>query len=407
MKRIVINLRIALRSLYSFKLRTSLAVLGVFLGTFSLIVVSNLAGSLARQGQMEIEKLGKNLLVVRSGSVVKVGPNTKLLSQAMNLTLEDARALTETSPFVAAVSPSSSKPFPIRYGGASLSSILVTGAPPNFQEVRSFYANEGRFISEEDDAKLERVAVLGRKVAEKLFGAESPIGKTILIYRVPCLVIGLMEEKGVDLSNVDQDNQVIVPLNTYLRRFVNQTNVNNIYVQVTQPEAMAQAKGQIEATLRVRHKITDPAKDDFAVIDLKDITALKNQAMSMITTLGRIAAAVSFTIGAIGILSIMILIVNERKTEIGIRRAVGSRKRDIVLQFLMESSFISFAGGTIGVIFGLGVSSAVFSLSSLPFSISAEGILSAFIASVLVGIAAGIYPSRRATTIQPVDIIRS
>lgn len=407
MKRVLLNLRIALRSLTSFKLRTSLAVLGVFLGTFSLILVSNLTDSLARKADLEVEKLGKNMLIVRSGTVVRFGAGSRLLSEATNLVPSDAQAILETSPFVEDVSPSSSKPFPLRYGNTTLRSITVTGAAPNYPQIRNFYPAEGAFFTEEDNENLTRVVVLGRKVAEKLFKAENPLGKFILVYRVPCQVIGVMEEKGVDLSNVDQDNQVFIPLRTLLRRLLNKEYIQSIYVRTMDSQSMAPAKSHIESTLRLRHRIMKGKKDDFTVIDMKDAMALKNQATSMITLLGRIAATVSFLIGALGILSIMILIVNERRMEIGIRRAVGSRKRDIVLQFLMESSFISLLGGMAGVVFGYAVSALIFSLSQLPFSISVAGFGLSFGASVLVGILAGIYPSQKATQIQPVDVIRS
>lgn len=407
MKRVFLNLRIALRSLYSYKLRTSLAVLGVFLGTFSLILVSNLADSLARKGQLELDKLGKNLLAIRSGTVLRPGRPVSLFTQAANLSLEDAGAIAAGAPFVTAVSPASFRNFTIRYGGVTLSSILVTGASPNYPEVRNFFPKEGSFISDKDNEDLARVAVIGRKIAEKLFGREDPVGKIILISRVPCRVIGIMEEKGIDASNVDQDNQIFVPLNTFLRRFVNKTYVNYIFVQTVDSEALTPAKAQIELILRLRHHIKPDKKDDFTVLNPKDMLALKSQATTMITVLGRISATVSFLIGAIGILSIMILIVSERRVEIGIRRAVGSRKRDIILQFLLESSFISFLGGLVGVVLGLLISVVIFAFSQLPFSISLSGLSIAFTASVLVGILAGIYPSQKATTIQPVDVIRS
>ena len=266
---------------------------------------------------------------------------------------------------------------------------------------------EGRFISHDDDRTLGKVAVIGTKVAEKLFGKENPVGKHILIWRVPCEVIGIMEEKGVDISGLDQDNQIFIPLNTYLRRFVNKEYISNISVRVIDEASLAPAKTGIEEILRQRHKITNDQSDDFTVIDLKDVMALKTQAMSMIKVLGRVAAVVSFLIGGLGILSIMILIVNERRVEIGIRRAVGSRKRDIILQFLLESSFISFSGGTVGVLLSFLVSIAIFLFSGLPFTISPAAHFLSFLASVVVGILAGIYPSQKATRIQPVDVIRS
>ena len=407
MKRISLNLKIAWRSLCNFRLRTSLAVLGVFLGTFSLIVVSNLSDSLSKKTEMEIENLGKNLLIVRSGIVRRVASGTRLLSEATTLTLNDARAIALQSRAVNTISPSSNKPFPVRYDNITLTSVLVVGAVPNYTEIRNHHIEEGSFITESDNKDLNKVAVLGKRVAEKLFGEENPIGKHILIFRVPCQVIGIMEEKGVDISGIDQDNQIFIPLNTYLRRFVNKDYINSIYVQVMDDKSIPDAKNEIEEILRKRHKIGGDKKEDFTVIDLKDVMALKTQATSMITVLGRISAVVSFLIGGLGILSIMILIVNERRVEIGIRRAVGSRKRDIILQFLMESSFISFSGGMVGVVIGFITSAVIFKISKLPFTISLIGIMLSFAASVTVGILAGIYPSKKATMIQPVDIIRS
>lgn len=407
MKRLAINLTIALRSLYSFKLRTALAVLGVFLGTLSLIVVTNLSSSLQRKAEQEVARLGQNVLVVRSGTILRHGGQTRLLSEATTLTREDAEAILNETTMVAAVSPSSHRTYPIRFEHVKLNAILVTGVTSNFPQVRNFRVKEGVFFGDEEDQRLERVAVLGKKVAEKLFGDRSPLGHHILVFRVPCRVIGVMEEKGVDASNVDQDNQVFVPLNTFLRRLANQNFINTIYVQTVSDQVMARSQREIEELLRQRHNIRPGQKDDFAVIDLKDVIALKTQAIAMISILGRIAAGVSFTIGALGILSIMILIVSERRMEIGIRRAVGSRKRDIVLQFLIESSFISLLGGAAGVLFGFLVSVVIYRFSDLPFAMSPLGLEVSFAASVLVGILAGIYPSRRATAIQPVDVIRS
>ncbi|MCX5851364.1 MAG: ABC transporter permease [Deltaproteobacteria bacterium] len=390
----------------NFKWRTALAVLGVFFGTFSLIVVSNLAGSLAMKTEQELENLGINLLVVRSGIVHRVGPMARLFSEATTLTLADAKAILDHGIAVKDVSPSGLTSFPVRYESTVLKAVLVTGATPNFQEVRNFHVREGSFFTEEDNQKFRKVAVLGKTVADKLFGIENPIGKSILVWRVPCRVVGLMEDKGVDISGVDQDNQIFVPLHTYLKSFVNKDNVNVIYVQGIDGESLPRVKADIEILLRERHKIKEGQSDDFGVIDLKDVTAMKAQAMDLITMLGRIAATASFTIGGLGILSIMILIVNERKLEIGIRRAVGSRKRDIILQFLLESSFISLVGGMVGVAAGFLASFVIFNALKYPVSISIAGLALAFAASVTVGILAGIYPSKKAIAIQPVDIIR-
>jgi len=406
MKKIALNLKIAWRSLCNFRLRTSLAVLGVFLGTFSLIVVTNLSSSMSKKTETEIAALGENLLIVRSGIVRRVGAGTRLMSEAATLAVADAEAIAQKSLFVNDVSASANKFFPVRYGNTTLGSVLVVGAMPNYPYIRNHRVQRGSFITNYDNRNLNRVVVIGQRVAENLFGDEDPIGKYILIFRVPCQVIGIMEEKGVDISGVDRDNQIFIPLNTYMRRFVNKDFINTIYVNVINSEVVKEAKLQIEELLRKRHNIRPGQRDNFTVIDLKDVAALREQTTSMITVLGRISAAVSFIIGGIGILSIMILIVNERRVEIGIRRAVGAGKRDIILQFLMESSFISFSGGMVGVIMGFIASAVIFRVSDLPFVISPAGIAAAFLASVTVGVLAGLYPSKKAISIQPADVIR-
>jgi len=407
MRRFFLNMKIAFRSLGSFKLRTALAMLGAFLGTFSLIVVSNLSESLSKKTQIEISKLGDNLLIVRSGIVRKVGTRTNLISEATTLTIADAEAIRKHSLYIKDVAPSGNKIFPVRYENIILSSVLVMGVTPNYIDVRNINVKTGRFFTNEENAKLSKVAVIGTKVADRLFGNENPIGQYILIYRVPSQVIGILEEKGVDISGVDQDNQIFVPLNTYQRAFVNKTFVNNISVKIADQKYSSIAKDEITNILRDRHKITGAKKDDFTVIDLKDVVALSTQAMDMIRILGRVASLISFIIGGLGILSIMVLIVNERRTEIGIRRAVGSRKRDIMFQFLMESSVISWCGGTAGLLLSIIASIIIFTVSKLPIVISLNGLIITFIATVIIGILAGLYPARKAVQIQPVDIIRS
>jgi len=401
MKSISLNLTIAIRSLCRHRLRTALAVLGVFLGTSSLIVVYNISESLSEKTKLETESLGKNLIIVTSGIVRRVGPSQRLLSTATTLKTEDSEALRQYSYLVKDTAPSANKPFPVRYGSKTLLGINIVGTKRNFPNIRSFYPERGRFFSKEDEKTLQRVAVLGSAVSRELFGDEDPIGRYIYIYRVPMRVIGVMEPKGVDISGMDQDNQIFIPLSTYMRRFVNIDYINTIYVQARDEAFISPLKREIEALLRARH-----GKEDFTIIDMKEVTALRSQAMDIVSVLGKISSAVSFTIGAIGILSIMILIVNERRLEIGIRRAIGARKKDIALQFLIESSGIALTGGSIGAVMGFLISISIFRFGSLPFSVSILGIILSTIISILVGIVAGIYPAKRATSIEPVHIIR-
>ena len=407
MQRIILNLKIALGALGNYRLRTALAVLGVFFGTFSLVIVGNLSDSLSLKTEQEISSLGENLVIVFSGQIRQHGPRGSLVSRAATLTPTDATAISNALPAATQVSPSGMKAFPIRYRSTVLKAVAVNGVVPNFTEVRNFEIAEGSPLSEDDEINQRKVAILGPTTAQKLFGTENPVGKTILIWRVPCQVIGVTTAKGSDLSGTDQDNQIFVPLKTFLRTFTNQTYLNTIYIQAAGQGAIPSLQSDVAALLRIRHKIADGQKDDFTVVDLKDVNALKNDAMGMIKILGRTAAGASFLIGALGILSIMILIVNERRVEIGIRRAVGSRKRDIILQFLLESSFISVTGGLIGIFAGILASLLIARILGYPATISTPGLLISFAASALSGIVAGIYPSAKAIQINPVDIIRS
>ena len=407
MQRIILNLKIALGALGNYRLRTALAVLGVFFGTLSLVIVGNLSDSLSLKTAQEIDNLGKNLVIVFSGQFHQHGPRTSLTSRSTTLTRDDGKAILDSLPAAAQVSPTGMKAFPIRYRNAVLKAVAVNGVTPNFAEVRNFEMAEGSPLTADDDRNQRKVAVLGPTTAEKLFGKENPVGKTILIWRVPCRVIGITAAKGADLAGNDQDNQIFIPLKTFLRTFTNQEYVNSLYIQAASDKAIASLQTDIAALLRMRHRIKEGVKDDFTVVDLKDVNALKNDAMGMITILGRTAAAASFLIGALGILSIMILIVNERRIEIGIRRAVGARRRDIILQFLLESSFISVTGGLIGILAGILASLAIARILSYPATISIPGLILSFAASALSGIVAGIYPSVKAIQINPVDIIRS
>ncbi len=403
---IYINFKIATGSLCGFRLRTLLALFGVFLGTFSLIIVANISKSLVKKTEIEAEKLGKDIIVVRSGIVKRFGVRMRILSESTNLKIQDANSILYETTSVIAASPSSSRPFPLRYNGTSLSNIPVIGVMPDFTTIRNFNVEHGVFITDNDVKELNKVVVLGKAIARKLFGDEDPLGRYILIYRVPFQVIGVMEEKGVDVSGVDQDNQVFVPLSTFLRRLVNKDYINTIYVKIRPGGYNEITKVEIRDILRKRHKLKEGKEDDFTIIDMKDVMTLQTQAISLIKTLGRISAVISFLIGGIGILSIMILIVNERKIEIGIRRAVGATKKDIIIQFLMEASFISLTGGLAGLLLSFPASGAIFNLTGLPFSISITGLFFSTIASIGIGILAGIYPSKKATTFEPLQVIR-
>jgi len=407
MNRTFLNIEIAWHSLSNFKLRTFLAICGVILGTFSLVIVANLTASLEKKTKIETDRLGKNLLIVRSGVVLKFGERTRTLSEATTLKEQDAQAILDGSVFVDDVAPATLKQLPVRYGLVTLKSVFVMGSAPNIFDLRNYKLKKGAFFTRNDLLGFANVAVIGYKVENKLFKDQDPIGKYILVAGVYFQVIGVLEELGSDISGADQDNQIIIPISTYLRKIVNKDYINIIYARATSDEVMDNARIDMEHILRMRHKIPSGEKDDFTVIDMKDVMSIRAQAMNIITILGRISASISFFIGGLGILSIMILIISERKMEIGLRRAVGSRKKDIIFQFLTESSLISLTGGLIGIFAGFIFCVLIFYFTGLPYSISYLSFLLSMLSSFTVGVIAGLYPARKATQIQPIDVMRS
>ncbi|MBF0343733.1 MAG: ABC transporter permease [Nitrospirae bacterium] len=403
-KNTVLNLSIALKSFSNFKLRSALAVAGVVLGTLSLITVTNISASLRFQTLKEIESFGKNMLVVRSALRGMHGsPGT--LGESTSLTLADARAIKNSTFYMNSIAPSTSMVFPMRYVGATINATLI-GVGSEFFQIRTLDLSDGRYFTKDEEKELKRKVIIGAKVAEKLFNQVSPIGKYLYVYRVPCEVVGVVQPIGLDVSGVDVDNVVYLPLSTYLRRFTNKEYVSIIYIEANDDTVIPLLQAQIENLLRVRHKIKKGQKDDFSVIDLKDVNDMKTQAIKLVKTLGLVTSFVSFIISAVGILSIMILMVNERKVEIGIRRAVGSKKRDIMLQFLTESSFISFTGGVIGCVMGVALSLLVAFFTGMPFVVSIKGVFISFTASLVTGLFSGIYPSKKAIEIEPINILR-
>ncbi len=405
-KNIYLNLAIALKSLGSFKLRTFLAIIGVVLGTLSLITVANTSRSMELKTIKDLERFGKNLLTVKSGLMRGHG-SPGALTESTKLTLDDAIAIKESSPLINRVAPVSSKTFPLRYKSTTATGTMMMGISMEFLKLKKIPLAGGRLFTEVDEKEMRKTAIIGSKAAEKLFKDEDPVGKYIFIYRVPCEVVGVLEPMAIDLSGINEDNIIYVPLSTFMRRLVNTSKINLIYVEATREEVVGQSKGEIEVLLRQRHNIKKGERDDFTVTDLKDINAMQTKTMKIVVTLGMITSAISFTISSIGILSIMILMVNERRVEIGIRRVVGAKKRDIAIQFLTESSFISLMGAVAGLMAGIALSYGISALAKIPFAVSPGGVIISVAASIVTGIASGIYPSIKAMEIQPVNILRN
>ena len=408
------SVRIALRGLSSNKLRTALTMLGIVIGVGAVITLLSVGQGVEQYVTQQFQSVGSNLLFVVPGQLQQSGPPIRGQRASQGLTYGDALAIADSFnvPDVVAVAPEL-----YRYTAVSAGSRdalpQVSGVTPQFTAVRNWEAVLGEFIDETALAAQSRVAVLGQSVAERLFPDEDyPIGQTIKIGAVPFRVIGVMEEKGGSGFG-DQDNTVFVPLTTaQARLFRDRTlsgeyRVSVIYATAVNEDRMEAAAQQIAELLRVRHNIAYRDDDDFTIINQSDIISIFGEITGVLTIFLGSIAAISLLVGGIGIMNIMLVSVTERTREIGLRKAVGAKRRDILLQFLIEAVVISMIGGLVGLGLGIVGAQAISRLAEeLTAVLSAQSVLLAIGFSAAVGLFFGIYPATRAARLNPIDALR-
>jgi putative ABC transport system permease protein len=404
----LLSLKIALQALATHKLRTALAMLGVFLGALALTGVRHVSKAMVRQAEIEVEKLGPNLFGVFAGQVrFTRGGGQRAAGGANTFQLEDAQAVIRALPGVVKAVPVVIRQMPIRSGATTVKCQMVA-TWPDYPPVRSFQPEAGRFFTWEEERERAKVAVLGRKIAQRLFGDPAKaVGQVVYVYRAGLVVAGVMEEKGADISGTDQDEQVFVPLSTFMRRMSNQTWVSGVFLQMADGTDFAKTKETATQIMRARHNIVGGKRDDFSVLTAEDTMQLKQQALDLVDVLGLISSSLSFAVGGLGILSIMILLVRARRLEIGVRRAMGARRRDIVRQFLMEAGIMSAAGGGAGVFAALLILTAVYAVGNFPYVYDGWLIVQALSGSALLGLAAGAYPAWQAANVEVLQVLRS
>ncbi len=263
----------------------------------------------------------------------------------------------------------------------------------------------GRYFTQEDDRRTEKKAVVGYKVYENLFDLKDPIGKNILVYRVPTEIIGVIEEKGADLTGQDQDIIVYMPLNTFMRRYSNIDYIKGAYIQAQDGVPLNDMKKRLQVFLRKIHNVKESEQETFSIFTMEDIVRTREEGIRLVSVLTIIASTVSFLIGGLGIFAIMLLSISERKMEIGIRRVVGSKKKDIILQFLTESVIVALIGGIFGVVVGFIITLIVDFVGGFPVMFGLTNILIALVISMVVGVLAGIYPAVQGTKYEPVSVL--
>jgi len=400
-------LKMALDSFRLNKLRTFLTALGIMIGVAAVVALMALGEGTKASIEKQFASLGSNLLIVNSGpprrgpGLIRFGPTRPTITNKDYETL--LKELDSNS--IVAIVPESSRNVQVKYL-ATNANVNLIGTSPEYIVMRDWGVKEGNFFSEKEYTGKKRVAVLGSSIAETLFGNDDPVGKKIKINNISFQVIGIMKPQGQAGGFMNMDEMILIPLTTYQRKIEGGDRIRTIYVSVKDISLMDKVQSQIEDIIRRNHKITNPDNDDFNVQNqLAFINAVSTATQTMTMFLAGIAA-ISLLVGGIGIMNIMLVNVTERIREIGIRKAIGARARDILLQFLMESMLVSIAGGLVGIGLGIVLGEVIRRSANISMLITPTPIILSFSVSAVVGIFFGYYPAKRAAGLNPIDALR-
>ena len=397
------TLTVSFRALRRNAMRSLLTALGIIIGVGAVIAMVSIGNGAKSMVEAQIAALGENVLLVFSGSFSQGGARSGAFG-AGTLTIDDAEAIKREVSTVIGVSPEVRTNAQILANGLNWST-QVLGEGPDYLDIRAWPLSEGAMFSDGDVRSVGKVCIIGQTIATQLFPEGSPMGQTLRIKNQPFKVVGILAAKGLSVQGADQDDLVIVPYTSAMRRVSKQTMLRSISVQASSAETMTLAENDIIALLRQRHR-TSEGNDDFTVRSQVEIAQAATATSNTMTLLLGAIAGVSLIVGGIGIMNIMLVSVTERTREIGIRLAVGAHGREIQLQFLMESIVLSALGGSIGILLGIGTSELLSRLNNWPTLVSTTAVVVAFFFSAAVGMVFGYYPARKASLLDPIDALR-
>ncbi len=394
---------VGLKSIARNKLRSLLTALGVVIGVACVIVSVAIGAGVAQSVAEMINSLGSNFIMVMPGASTQSG--ARIFTGQSNITEEDGEAIRRECSAVAYVSPN------LRTSGQVVASEMnwstqIYGVGIDWPNIRAWNVKEGSFFTEGDIRAGAKIAVLGNTVADNLFPAGDAVGAIIRVKNVPFRVAGVLEKKGGSMMGSDQDDMVVVPYTTAMKRLMGQHRFGMIIASAASAEQVAEAMEQIDALLRQRHRIPPGGDADFMMRSQEEIAQANAQQVQLMRNLLLGIAIVSLLVGGIGIMNIMLVSVTERTREIGIRMAIGARGRHVLLQFLFEAVTLSVLGGLIGVLFGIGAAKGIGKFAQWPIVISPTAIGVAFVVAATIGIFFGFYPARKASRLDPIDALR-
>ncbi len=383
-------IKLAIKSITSNKMRTFLTMLGIIIGVSAVIILVAVAQGTTQEVTERIESMGTNLISV---SIRGRGIDTYLKYEEV-IELEDKYG-------VSGVAPSVSGNVTVKYGIESMEDVGLEGANEEYTEVRNHKLEYGRFITPLDVEYRQKIAVLGSEVVSEIFDGENPIGEKIQIDGTDFQVVGVLEEKGSSLGG-SSDEKILIPIST-AQRFLNSVGIRSIYIQAESPEVVETVEAQIEEYLLKRFNNDE---DSYRIFNQSEMLSTVNEVTGNMTLMLGGIAAISLLVGGIGIMNIMLVSVTERTKEIGIRKAIGAKRKDILIQFLLESAVISGMGGLIGVALGVGGSELLTKYAGINTSITILIILISYGFSIVIGMFFGIYPANKASKLKPVDALR-
>ena len=397
--------KIALRALSNNKLRAFLTMLGIIIGVASVITMLAIGQGSKRSIQAQISEMGSNMIMIHPGGDRRGGVRRDA-SEMQTLTLEDYDKLVDECIYLSGISPNVSSSGQLVSGNNNYPS-SVSGVGTDYLDIRQLTVEDGEMFTEADVRSSAKVCVIGKTIVENLFpDGSNPIGKIIRFNQVPFQVIGVLKAKGYNSMGMDQDDIVLAPYSTVMKRLLAVTYLQGIFASALSEDMTDYAIDEISEILRKQHKLKPTDEDDFTIRSQQELSSMLNSTTDLMTTLLACIAGISLIVGGIGIMNIMYVSVTERTREIGLRMSVGARGIDILAQFLIEAILISITGGIIGVLIGCGASVAVKSIAHWPIYIQPWSVFLSFAVCTVTGVFFGWYPAKKAADLDPIEAIR-
>jgi putative ABC transport system permease protein len=399
------NIALSCKLLAAHKLRTALCISSMTIGVAAVIVMVSMGRGAQKHVLDMIHDMGTNLIVVNAGHVTLVGGRETQSAIVTSLQIGDAEAIKSQCTSVADAAPETSSKMSVQWESENLKTEIV-GITPSAFRIRNIEMQKGRIFDSVENDTGQRVAIVGEVIVEKIFHDENPIGYLIRISGAPFEVVGIMKAKGIDANGVDRDDRILIPIKTAMHRLIRATFIQKIHVQVTDPTRLKSAETEIRELLRERHRLRDKP-DDFTIQNQATLIQAERESSRVLTLLVASVAAISLLVGGIGILAVMLTVGRERRKEIGLRRAIGARRRDIRTQFLLESLIIAGVGGFFGAFLGMLSTFLASNLGDFAVVQSWDAMGAGLALSIIIGLIFGIYPASKAATLEPIETLRA